>query len=156
MERKSGGQINIGASSLVLILIVLVLTTMGVLSLSNAKNDLDLAEKNAASVKNYYEAGNAAEHLLQKTDQTLTEAFREGSDREKIADQLSAAMGNIYDRKKNVFSADIEMDNGRALSVTAAIDWNPDIRYTLQGYHVYIREHYEIDKSRPVWTGTGE
>ncbi len=43
-EMKSGA--NIGSASLILIFIVLCLGTFGLLSLTSAKNDLDLAERN--------------------------------------------------------------------------------------------------------------
>ena len=47
-ESKSGA--NIGSASLILIFIVLCLGTFGLLSLSSAKNDLDLAERNGLHV----------------------------------------------------------------------------------------------------------
>ncbi len=50
-ESKSGA--NIGSASLILIFIVLCLGTFGLLSLSSAKNDLDLAERNGRSVTGF-------------------------------------------------------------------------------------------------------
>ena len=50
-EMKSGA--NIGSASLILIFIVLCLGTFGLLSLTSAKNDLDLAERNAAAVSGF-------------------------------------------------------------------------------------------------------
>ena len=47
-------KVNIGLSSLILIFIVLCLSTFGLLSLSSARGDLELAERGAEAVKAYY------------------------------------------------------------------------------------------------------
>ena len=60
-ESKNGA--NIGSASLILIFIVLCLGTFGLLSLSSAKNDLDLAERNGRSVSGFYRA-DAEERLF--------------------------------------------------------------------------------------------
>ena len=43
-EQTSRNKVNIGLSSLILIFIVLCLSTFGLLSLSSARGDLELAE----------------------------------------------------------------------------------------------------------------
>ena len=47
-------RMNVGISSLILIFIVLCLVTFGLLSMSSARNDLTMAERNGDSVKKYY------------------------------------------------------------------------------------------------------
>ena len=46
-EQTSRNKVNIGLSSLILIFIVLCLSTFGLLSLSSARGDLELAERGA-------------------------------------------------------------------------------------------------------------
>ena len=52
-SESGGGKVHIGAASLVLIFIVLCLATFGLLSLSSAKGDLSLAERQAEAVSAY-------------------------------------------------------------------------------------------------------
>ena len=46
-KQESGFKANIGSSSLILIFIVMCLVTFGMLSLTSAKSDLSLANRNA-------------------------------------------------------------------------------------------------------------
>ena len=55
-------KVNIGLSSLILIFIVLCLSTFGLLSLSSARGDLELAERGAEAVKAYYEADSKGQY----------------------------------------------------------------------------------------------
>ena len=55
-EQTSRNKVNIGLSSLILIFIVLCLSTFGLLSLSSARGDLELAERGAQAAKEFYEA----------------------------------------------------------------------------------------------------
>lgn len=153
MENNGGGKMNIGASSLVLILIVLTLSTLGILALSSAKSDLNLARKNAAAIQDYYRAENSGEEFLQNADRSLLGIDTGNPDREKTEQEISAALGSYYDRENGTFGTDISMNNGLALRISAALQSDPAIRYTLSSYYVYIRDDYEIDQTRPVWTG---
>lgn len=67
-------QVNIGTTSLILIFVILCLSAFGLLSLSSAKGDLNLAEKNAKAVQIYYEADAAGEAFVQMVHQVFQEA----------------------------------------------------------------------------------
>ena len=54
-EQTSRNKVNIGLSSLILIFIVLCLSTFGLLSLSSARGDLELAERGAQAAKEFYD-----------------------------------------------------------------------------------------------------
>ena len=62
--KSSRNKVSIGASSLILIFIVLCMATFGLLSLSSAQGDLKLARRNADAVKGYYEADNKGQQWL--------------------------------------------------------------------------------------------
>jgi len=151
MKDKQTKIMNIGASSLVLILIVMVLATFGILSLSGARNDWNLAQKNAASVRNYYEAANTAEEFLQSTDKKLISVMKKETDPEQCKKDTAVALKEYYDPESGTVSTDIAMENGLSLRVSAAIECDPDIRYTLESYQVYMKDDLEIDQKRPVW-----
>lgn len=135
-------QMNIGSSSLILIFIILCLTTFALLSLSSAKGDWSLAQKNAQAVKDYYTADNQGQEFLQMADQALK------SDPQTLESQL----GDYYDPSTGLISTDITMDRGQALH----IELKPDQKKSsviVQTWKVYNSEDYEIDDSMPVWSG---
>lgn len=64
MEEKKGLSINVGASSIILILLVLSLSIFAALSIKASNNEYKLAGKTAQSVQEYYEADARALELL--------------------------------------------------------------------------------------------
>ena len=62
-KQESGFKANIGSSSLILIFIVMCLVTFGMLSLTSARSDLSLANRNADAVAEYYRAIRKARHF---------------------------------------------------------------------------------------------
>lgn len=146
MRRK----INIGTTSLILIFIVLCLSTFGLLSLSNAKGDRNLADKNAKAVETYYKADAQGEAFVQIIDRILQDSAARGltgADRENA---LKAGLGGYYQADGSV-QTDIDMDFGQALHIELEIC--EDASYQIRCWNVYNTEEYEIDDSIPVWTG---
>lgn len=75
--RKSPGTFfNIGASSLLVIFLILCLVTFAILTLTSAKSDADFAEKLAHHKTNYYAACNTAESTLDEIDAVLADAWQ--------------------------------------------------------------------------------
>ena len=60
-EKAPAPFFNIGASSLLVIFLILCLVTFAILTLTSAKSDADFAEKLAHHKTNYYAACNTAE-----------------------------------------------------------------------------------------------
>lgn len=142
--------INIGTTSLILIFIVLCLSTFGLLSLSNAQGDWNLADKNARAVKNYYEADAQGEQFVRMTDGILQEARAQGmspADRETVLKQKLKG----YYQADGTVQTDIDMDFGQALHIE--LELTADGGYEIRSWNVYNKEDYEIDNSIPVWTG---
>ena len=67
---------NIGASSLLVIFLILCLVTFAILTLTSAKSDADFAEKLAHHKTNYYAACNTAESTLDEIDAVLADAWQ--------------------------------------------------------------------------------
>ena len=63
-EKAPAPFFNIGASSLLVIFLILCLVTFAILTLTSAKSDADFAEKLAHHKTNYYAACNTAESTL--------------------------------------------------------------------------------------------
>lgn len=146
MRRKA----NIGTTSLILIFIVLCLSTFGLLSLSNARGDWNLADKNAGAVRTYYEADAQGERFVRMVNRVLQDSKAKGlteADRESV---LKAELREYYQADGSV-QTDIGMDFSQALHIELEI--NEDASYWIRSWNVYNTEDYEIDNSIPVWTG---
>ena len=75
-EKATTPFFNIGASSLLVIFLILCLVTFAILTLTSAKSDADFAEKLAHHKMNYYAACNTAESTLDKIDAVLADAWQ--------------------------------------------------------------------------------
>ena len=117
----SRNKVNIGASSLILIFIVLCMATFGLLSLSSAQGDLKLAGRNGEAVRAYYEADSRGQQWLKEVDQVLTEEWG----RERIppsAAWISRTGWESFTQGNRTYfhgliSTDIPMDRGQSLRI---------------------------------------
>ena len=75
---KRGGSFNVGASSILVIFVLLCLTTFSTLSLISANADHRLTTKAAESAQNYWEANNKAQQVLAKLDTAISEVYSPG------------------------------------------------------------------------------
>lgn len=151
-------KMNIGISSLILIFIVLCLVTFGLLSLSSARNDLALAERNAEAVREYYRADAEGERFIAMADGLLMQIAAEtgGNDLSSVPiGRFKEGMGDYYDEEEHMIRTDISMERGQALHVELAIekDGRRGTFCSVRSFYVYNQEDYDIDQSIPVWTG---
>ncbi len=151
-EKSSRNKVSIGASSLILIFIVLCMATFGLLSLSSAQGDLKLARRNADAVKGYYEADNKGQKWLKDVDGVLMEEMGKGQDSAQCSLEIKDRLGDLYDRETGLISTDIPMDRGRSLRIELVLMCG-EKRYEVKSWYVYNSEEYEIDTSMPVWGG---
>ena len=151
-EKSSRNKVSIGASSLILIFIVLCMATFGLLSLSSAQGDLKLARRNADAVKGYYEADNKGQQWLKGVDEVLMEEMGKGQDSTQCSLEIKDRLGDLYDRETGLISTDIPMDRGRSLRIELVLMCG-EKRYEVKSWYVYNSEEYEIDTSMPVWGG---
>lgn len=143
-------RMNIGTTSLILIFIVLCLSTFGLLSLSSARGDWNLAQKNAGAVRGYYAADAKGEAFVAMVDQTLRQAEAAGTSFAGQQDFLKEKLGDFYQEDGTV-RTEIPMDFDQALSIELAL--TDAFGYEIRSWNVYNRVDYEIDTSIPVWTG---
>ena len=149
---SSRNKINIGASSLILIFIVLCMATFGLLSLSSARGDLELARRNGEAVRGYYKADSQGQQWLREVDQILGEEMLGEEDSAQSMLDIKDRLGDIYDMDTGVIAADIPMDRGQSLHIELALMCG-EKHYDIRSWYVYNSEEYEIDDSMPVWGG---
>ena len=114
-EQTSRNKVNIGLSSLILIFIVLCLSTFGLLSLSSARGDLELAERGAQAAQEFYEADSKGQQWLAETDRMLQKM--QGQSLEEKSADLAAQPGNGYDGQSGLIFTEIPMERGQSLHI---------------------------------------
>ena len=136
--KSSRNKVSIGASSLILIFIVLCMATFGLLSLSSAQGDLKLDNK--------------GQQWLKGVDEVLKEEMGRGQDSTQCSLEIKDRLGDLYDRETGLISTDIPMDRGQSLRIELVLMCG-EKRYEVKSWYVYNSEEYEIDTSMPVWGG---
>lgn len=153
-KQKIEYKASLGSSSLILIFIVLCLVSFGMLSLSAAENDWNLAKRNADAVSGYYAADSQAESFYQTALMAVKEAVLTTSDAEEQKKLVRDALG-IYYGEDDTAAMTVPMERGQALSVKLAFDYSGEGNAEVLSWKVIMTEDYEIDTSMPVWTGGG-
>lgn len=92
---------GVGASSILMIFVMLCLTTFGVLSYVTADADRKISTKNAESVENYYKAVSAAQAKLQKIDAELLRAQYDAKRIAKDPIYLGLMSDSVYSENKD-------------------------------------------------------
>ena len=101
MNRKSRISFGPGASSLILIMVVLSMSIVGVLSLLSANNDNKLSLRSAEMTKTVYELNARAERRLAELDALVSECISgagEDGYRELLREKLPSDMQMEEDR----------------------------------------------------------
>jgi len=92
MKKKSMISFGPGASSLILIFVVLALSTLGMLSLMNSRNDIRLSERSVQVTQAVYALQTAAEEKRAALDALLAKAAKEADGQEAYAAAVQAAL----------------------------------------------------------------
>ena len=92
MKKKSMISFGPGASSLILIFVVLALSTLGMLSLMNSRNDIRLSERSVQVTQAVYALQTAAEEKRAALDALLAKAAQEADGQEAYAAAVQAAL----------------------------------------------------------------
>ena len=90
-EKAPAPFFNIGASSLLVIFLILCLVTFAILTLTSAKSDADFAEKLAHHKMNYYAACNTAESTLDEIDAILADTGKNSINNDSSQPDLTSS-----------------------------------------------------------------
>lgn len=116
---------NIGASSLLVIFIVLCIALFATLSLSSAKSDYSFSEKIAQHKTDYYDASNTSEQILAEIDAALaggTPVDSLGADSQWLPEELRDISITITpDSGQPTASWQVPIDDTQALSVVITL-----------------------------------
>ena len=92
MKKKSMISFGPGASSLILIFVVLALSILGMLSLMNSRNDIRLSERSVQVTQAVYALQTAAEEKRAALDALLAKAAQETENNEAYIAAVQAAL----------------------------------------------------------------
>lgn len=151
-KQESGFKANIGSSSLILIFIVMCLVTFGMLSLTSAKSDLSLANRNADAVTEYYRADTEGEAFYRMVAEEVKAACANAAGHEERLALLEEALGEYY--RDGAAVTEVAMERAQALHIELEPDLDGEGSVRVGKWNVIQTEDYEIDDSMPVWGGT--
>lgn len=128
-EKAPAPFFNIGASSLLVIFLILCLVTFAILTLTSAKSDADFAEKLAHHKTNYYAACNTAESTLDEIDAVLADAWQL-SDTAAVFTEIETRLTALNSREQLQLSMDFTQSEP-TVSYAVAIDDKQNLCVTL-------------------------
>lgn len=130
-EKAPAPFFNIGASSLLVIFLILCLVTFAILTLTSAKSDADFAEKLAHHKMNYYAACNTAESTLDKIDAVLADAWQlSDTDTAAVFTEIETQLIALDSREQLQLSMDFTQSEP-TISYAVAIDDKQNLCVTL-------------------------
>lgn len=129
-KHESGHRIGPGASTVLLILLVMCLTLLGVLSMAQARNDLAITRRALQAEQVYYQARIQAESALAALDAGLAESR---------ADELPG-----YDAGANAVTIEIPVDEHRQIRMVAGLSQDKDSYELIENRIIIIPEEIEI------------
>ena len=130
-EKAPAPFFNIGASSLLVIFLILCLVTFAILTLTSAKSDADFAEKLAHHKTNYYAACNTAESTLDKIDAVLADAWQlSDTDTAAVFTEIETQLTALDSREQLQLSMDFTQSEP-IISYAVAIDDKQNLCVTL-------------------------
>ena len=120
MKKKSMISFGPGASSLILIFVVLALSVLGMLSLMNSRSDIRLSERSVQVTQAVYALQTAAEEKRAALDSALCQAAREADSQEAYYSAIEAALPDDMEFADGVLSWE-ESDGYRFLNCVLEI-----------------------------------
>ncbi len=135
---------NPGASSLLVIFLVLCIAIFATLTLSGAQSDYSFSRELAAHQTAYYSASNQSEHILHELDMFLSETAHKVSDRQHfyslVADTLDAELQGIPIELKEgshmpTLSWQIPIDDNQVLLTRVSLEWPYDDATNATGFY---------------------
>lgn len=152
-KQKNGYRVSIGSPTLILLFIIMCLVTFGMLSLSTAKSEWNLAERNALAVTEYYRADSEGEAFYRMVSEKAAEVCEQSSDPEERRQLLTQELGEYYRPGQGFVTKEIAMERSQALYIELIPRLEENGKLMISQWKVIQTEDYEIDDSMPVWGG---
>lgn len=136
--RKYSSRMGVGASSILLIIVVVSLTLFAVLALVQARADAALTEKTAASTGAFYDADSRAQNMLAQLDNALAAGLEPTS----VAGVTEAADGS--------YEFSVAASDGHTLDVSVTVEAG---RCTVTRYRYENAAGWSGGSEETLWQG---
>jgi len=123
------------------------------LSLSTAKSEWNLAERNASSVTEYYRADSEGEDFYRLVSETVNAVRKQSADPAERRQLLSQELREYYQPEEGTVITEIPMERSQALLIELIPRMEGTGDIIISRWKVIQTEDFEIDDSMPVWTG---
>ena len=144
MNRRSSVSLGPGASSLILIFVVLALSVLGMLSLLTARNDLKFSERSAQVIEAVYRLNEQAEEsraqisrILAENAEALPEPYELFEDEIAWSEEVQISL-----------DTDTADDNARTMTLDCAVRILPDPENTRTEW---IRHNLSVSTEDEEW-----
>lgn len=153
MNQPSEYRVGVGASSILMIFIVLCLTTLGVLSFVSAKANLSLTDRRTQQVTAYYESNARADALIAEIDAIISEARKDAdSFEETLADRLNN-LDDVVSFKDSVVSLRLPVGTTQALNIDLQVlAQDAALRYSVIRHETVNTVDFQPDNSIKLLT----
>lgn len=157
---KNKTSVGVGASSILVIFVVLCLVTFAVLSLATARADKALSSKATLHLEEYYEAQGNAYVALEQIDKTLAWLYLENSNDylENVNKEFSEGEGVIPNKSEGLLTLSYEVfiSDTQSLVVEISVDTPKtpeDGFYTIKKWQTISKAQWQADENMPVFNG---
>lgn len=148
MNKRNELKIGIGASSILMIILTLVLTAFGVLSLVSARADQKLTEKTKNMMADYYAADEKVEELLASIDAVLIK--RENTETQNL--ELSKIDDALVVEKNGSLFFSVRVNENRQIAVRLQILSEEDHRYDVITRRLESTGKWDPETDIETWT----
>lgn len=161
-RKKSTGRtgLGVGASSILVIFVLLCLVTFATLSLVSARADRNLSQKAVSHTLEYYAASNEAEQILTQADSLLADCAAQAdgeAEYQVLAAQALASLGTCETREGTaVLQYTVGISENQTLSCSIAAVWplqSGDGFYRIERWQVESTGEWQPDEGLPVYGG---
>ena len=162
-KRRGGTGLGVGASSILVIFVLLCLVTFAALSLVSARADWNLSRKAADHTLEYYTASNAAEETLAGADALLADCWRLAGGEESAylarAGAALAGLGEVTAEDGGLrFSFSVQVNEGQSLACELRVhppEAGKSGFYEIVRWQVESMGEWQPDEGLPVYGGEG-
>ena len=130
MNKKQEYRMCVGASSILMIFVILSLTTLGVLAFASGRADLSLTARRQAQVEVYYGAAAEAQRVIARIDEALLKARAHPVTYEAQVRALADDTVSVSDDRMIAFVVPVGQTQQIEVALRAT-DLDSDRRYTL-------------------------
>lgn len=144
MNGRQEYRMGVGATSMLMIFVMLALTTLSVLSLSSAKSDLSMTRRNVELLTAYYDAAADAQDVIAQVDEKLQALHDDASTAEKYEQDVREMQipGEFLHYISTDTSVQFSLDagGGRALEVELEV-----LPFSTEDSRYEVRRHQLVN-----------